>query len=339
MVKNFLVVLAISLVSLSTNALDCYDNYGNAVDWFTLIKLPEVTGAPPIPGKSYMFFDSSHTNPQVNDRALNLTSPITYTLNQFNKDKSINVLFWNDEVPPSQPNYNFYTAHSKGIMAYTEAEAIFIVHSIPKFAYYQSNGEILLDILHPEMMYGQNMMCIKLNREDLFSIAGLLSIAHPQVYYHNINIENANITLMIKNETNLSIDRGFHKFNANGMPFTYFAKNAGSKTDFWEDLVAKEYGADMIVQSWGRPYMPNFCLNSNTYSVQNTKKLQVQSYWWTSYYDHSKWGLGKFQKIVCYADINRMWSQRERGGGGLCVLNDNIWSMHKKIVTEVMPCN
>jgi len=150
-----------------------------------------------MPGKSYSFLTPSHMTAEINTLALNQSSPLTYTLNQFNTDPTVSFVFWNDEQPPNNTNPNNFTGHTKGILAYTSTQAIFIVHSFPNFPSVNSTGYVLLDILSTEVYYGQNMMCIQTTPQELFNIAGLMTINVPRVYYSKIVTANANVTMMV----------------------------------------------------------------------------------------------------------------------------------------------
>jgi deoxyribonuclease-2 len=62
--------------------------------------------------------------------------------------------------------------------------------------------------------------------------------------------------------------------------------------------------------------------------------------WFTNEYDHAKWALAYNggqtppAKWFCAADMNRMSSQRKRGGGALCTIDDEMWDAMERIITK-----
>ena len=44
------------------------------------------------------------------------------------------------------------------------------------------------------------------------------------------------------------------------------------------------------------------------------------------------------QKYVCVGDINRMNTQKKRGGGTVCFQNAKVWKAFTGIVKLVEPC-
>lgn len=78
-------------------SLNCLDDSGNAVSWYTALKLTKYANGPfqgktfAVPSKQY--FDASHLENKLQDRALNQSTFMTYTLNQLNSDTVSYVLY------------------------------------------------------------------------------------------------------------------------------------------------------------------------------------------------------------------------------------------------------
>jgi len=136
----------------------------------------------------------------------------------------------------------------------------------------------------------------------------------------------------------LSITKATYSLTVGGLPFTYLARSSKANLDFWEQLVSPNYKDGFYVQSWGRPYMEGYCPPSWTYTNLNIANLTLAKWYWEGYNDHSKWGIGVTTNTVCYADINRMYTQKYRGGGGLCVVSADLYKVHKAIATNEDPC-
>jgi len=72
--------------------------------------------------------------------------------------------------------------------------------------------------------------------------------------------------------------------------------------------------------------------------VLNTLTIALDKYTWKNTNDHSKWGLTLTGNVLCYADINRMDSQKSRGGGGMCVSSTMLFNAHSSIVATQDKC-
>ena len=45
-----------------------------------------------------------------------------------------------------------------------------------------------------------------------------------------------------------------------------------------------------------------------------------------------------FEKWTCIGDVNRMKSQFKRGGGTVCLQNDDVWKAFRDSIDEIEPC-
>jgi hypothetical protein len=71
-----------------------------------------------------------------------------------------------------------------------------------------------------------------------------------------------------------------------------------------------------------RPLMPTYCRPQYVWDVMNVKNLSFGSgLVFDETKDHSKWGVTTDKRILCVGDINRMISQRNRGGGTVLIFN------------------
>lgn len=76
------------------------------------------------------------------------------------------------------------------------------MHSVPHWPYINNvTNKVELDIADPQTMYGQNMLCIPIEPQTAFNLAGLMTMNKPAVYYTQIINNNANITLLVTNKT------------------------------------------------------------------------------------------------------------------------------------------
>ena len=54
--------------------------------------------------------------------------------------------------------------------------------------------------------------------------------------------------------------------------------------------------------------------------------------------DHCKWGISCTGSTVCVGDINRMTSQKKRGGGTACIENPSLWKAIHALINSTDPC-
>eukprot|EP00518_Triparma_eleuthera_P018247 CAMPEP_0197556460 /NCGR_PEP_ID=MMETSP1320-20131121/15173_1 /TAXON_ID=91990 /ORGANISM="Bolidomonas sp., Strain RCC2347" /LENGTH=304 /DNA_ID=CAMNT_0043117593 /DNA_START=1 /DNA_END=911 /DNA_ORIENTATION=+ len=256
------------------------------------------------------------------------------TTNQIYGDSSIALALYNDEPPPSSTESSTY-AHAKGILIADADSAAWIVHSKPHWP--DSDAPAPL----PDFKYAQSFMCVTLTLSEFENISSLLSTSYPYFYKTNLpdSLDLPNFSALI---SKTKVDNTSSQISF-GHGFTAFAKSRTWGKDLWEDLVAPSMGAGMYVETWrdgsgGR--MPSFCKNSSdpdsghsvSYDILFVNQVNMTDASWSGTKDHSKWGVGTNEKFACVGDINRMCSQESRGGGALCLENDNLASAFSKVV-------
>lgn len=129
-----------------------------------------------------------------------------------------------------------------------------------------------------------------------------------------------------------------------GTQFTSFAKFTKWDKDLYADLVAPSLQVPLLVETWpnGPGKMPSRC--NSPFIVENVDEmdfdLQQQDDDFTTKHDHAKWAISLDSKrpYVCVGDINRMETQRKRGGGTLCFLNFPVWKTFKSSIKTIEEC-
>lgn len=66
--------------------------------------------------------------------------------------------------------------------------------------------------------------------------------------------------------------------------------------------------------------------------------LYNSNIFWNLKQDHSKWTICDKKKVVCIGDLNRMTSQRNRGGNFFCWENDDMWTGFYKLISQIGVC-
>ena len=78
-------------------SLHCLDDSGSSVSWYAALKMTEYAYGP-FGGKTYavrymQYFDADHLHSEIQDRPINQTTFMTYTLGQLNSDSVSYVLY------------------------------------------------------------------------------------------------------------------------------------------------------------------------------------------------------------------------------------------------------
>jgi deoxyribonuclease II len=222
---------------------------------------------------------------------------------------------------------------------YDKTTAFYMIHSIPLFPNFTTDGLVNTTISDDELIYAQNVMCISISTNTLFELAGIMTLIQPIVYYKNIIYANTNISNVIGDVVSASGFSGSYKFVLSNASWVYIAKSQYGNLDLWDNVVAGYFSQGLDTETWGRPYMPSVCPPNSQYPVLNINALKVGPFKWKDTEDHSKWGILDSSSFVCYGDMNRMVSQRTRGGGTVCMNIAGFYSLHRSLITGVDPCN
>jgi deoxyribonuclease-2 len=82
-------------------------------------------------------------------------------------------------------------------------------------------------------------------------------------------------------------------------------------------------------ETWIRGPIPPIADSDGIHKTFDIKYVNLGSmgvHWaWPETHDHAKWGITLHEPWVCVGDINRMISQRKRGGGTIAFQNTTLW--------------
>ena len=85
----------------------------------------------------------------------------------------------------------------------------------------------------------------------------------------------------------------------------------------------------MDVETWIRGPVPPIADTDGIHKTFDIKYINLGPlglHWvWPETHDHAKWGITQKNNWVCVGDINRMISQRKRGGGTIAFQNETLW--------------
>jgi len=252
---------------------------------------------------------------------------------------------YNDEPDVGTASSSY--GHTKGVVAEGGADGGFwIVHSTPKFP--ASNGKSAFFFPETEIIYGQTFLCISLTKAQVDDVGEQLLYTRPFLYHATNAFGSAaaataagypHLADVLDKKWNTGTGDAGTSTVALGGSFISLAKNKEWDNDLYENLVAKHYKTSLLVETWIRgEALGAYCPPAHEYQVVDAQSLYVTeggaNVTWTETQDHAKWavGLDGGSSLVCIADINRMSSQRKRGGQAMCFSDKGLaYSMRNTV--------
>jgi deoxyribonuclease-2 len=318
-------------------AVQVRDEDNNAVDWWFLYKVPklqESTRSDSATGYEYVYFDPTQKSVTRSKYTLDqgkgaLSNTLATAFGS--KTKSTGWLLYNDEKPAQAGGRDDGNCgHTKGVLAYdTETKkAFWLIHSWPKYAAPDETA-------WPTPMYGQTYLCLSLSLDTATAIAKQMFTDHePQSFLpHDASPVADPIFAKLEKVDDSARDPHAsttdHKTDG-GMPFKVLSKNREWNGDFWNGWVGPQLKADLDVDTWIRGTIPPVADTDGIHKTFDIKYINLGPlgihYAWPETHDHAKWAITKDHNWVCVGDINRMISQRKRGGGAVAFQNPTLWT-------------
>jgi deoxyribonuclease II len=325
--------------------LTALDESGKPVDWWFIYKVPQLgagAGTDETTGYEYVYYDATidgNTDPRKRniDKSAYLLSggkgALNQTLDSVNWKRPPSTVGWilyNDEMPADVGRKDDGgRGHTKGVIAFDTASktAYWLLHSWPK--YFDPGA-----VKDPTPKYGQTYLCLSLTIDTARQIATQMIVhQEPQVYKTqaaNLPKDDPLNLLMQPPDSNPKGDSNVIKLKTSGgMPFWVLAKNKEWNKDFWNDFVGPQLGDDMDDETWIRGPIPPIADSDGIHKTFDIKYINLGfmgvRWAWPETHDHAKWGITLHKPWVCVGDINRMISQRKRGGGTIAFQNQIVW--------------
>lgn len=335
-------LLILSLIGCCLcEGLGCLDENGNPVDWWIIMKYPELTAsqdANAASGFGYAYADIQSPALQDSNHRLdvNLQGALGSTLGQiYSADKGkVGWLIYNDESYDGA-NHEDY-GHTKGDIAFDSTGGFWLVHSVPRFpAPATDTYSFPID----ERIYGQSFLCISVGIGMINNIGEQFLLNKPFVYDNNLPDSLTNLVPNIVSVINgqfltSSATNVMNITSVGGKKFTTFAKNSEWNNDLYQYLVQPYYFSGLLIETWMNgataDKMPSYCQPNYKHDSINIRQVQINiNINWKETDDHSKWAVSTnndaaINNIYCIGDINRQFSQAKRGGGTVCAQDTEI---------------
>jgi len=328
-------VALLSFQQLVDCQVSCLSSSGAPMDWFGALKLPSSYSLYSVSGSGSSFSADGSLSSQ-ND-------PVSTTLQQiYQGNSSIGYVLYNDEHPDGQVSYD--NAHMKGVLAFDANQGFWLVHSAPKYPPATSDKYVYPG---PQTKYGQSFLCITFALDALNDVAGLMQIDWPWIYDSSVpqaaSSNAQNIIALIGGAQNTNPTGTFQGLTSlYGTSFTMFAKNKQWHSELYENLVASTLNTDLNVETWqnGNGDIGSYCKPNYQYNVMNVATLTLDGTNWQITDDHSKWAISTDggSPVACIGDINRQSGQFNRGGGTVCLAQQNIWNAFNSIIVTTTGC-
>lgn len=257
-----------------------------------------------------------------------------YTIDHWLRDR-VSAQVWTSHIvandDPPLCRADSHCGHSKTLVCWNDECVGWLIHSVPNwptsFTLTNEGDVTLASIDEPEHEYGQSFVWLLLPKSVLSEIMHQLHIEHVHVYAR-CDEENVFEKGHLRRKHRTPILR---KLNLSTSVF-HVAKNAEWGGDLYDECCVPDFGGPCRVETWLRPKEE---ANKNSCNV-------VRVYWpsaniqYHEHLDHSKWAISDNPERpwVHIGGINRMKSQRQRGGGGVIIVDKDLWNAFDTLVAE-----
>jgi len=326
---------------MKNQVISALDEGGKPVDWWFIYKVPQLSAganSDSATGYEYVYYDPNLAAVEKSPNLLNGgQGALNLTLNAVFKNPAATTgwVLYNDEMPDgAKGTDNENLGHTKGVIAFDTVSktAYWLLHSWPKFVDPDSSQD-------PTPKYGQTYLCISIDLDTARKIAGqMANHQEPQTYLcrpANLPKTDPLFSLTQPLSPNAPGDSNVLELKSRGgLAFKVIAKNRKWNKDFWNGLVGPTLKEDMDVETWIRGPIPPIADTDGIHKTFDVKYINLSplgAHWaWPETHDHAKWGITVHSDWVCVGDINRMVSQRKRGGGTIAFQNETLWTALSK---------
>jgi deoxyribonuclease-2 len=329
------------------------DESGKPVDWWFMYKVPQLAAganSDSATGYEYVYYDAAidrKKGAKVDKSPFRIDQgkgALNETLDSVFKNPAATTgwVLYNDEMPASaKARDDRNLGHTKGVIAFdTQSKtAYWLLHSWPKFADPVSPDE-------PTPQYGQTYLCLSLDLATASKIATqMANHQEPQTYLPRpakLSSADPLAALMRPLQPHPKGDANVINLKTKGgMAFKVIAKNREWDQDFWNGLVGPTLKEDMDVETWIRGKIPPIADTDGIHKTFDVKYINLGAlgaHWaWPETHDHAKWGITLHSDWICVGDINRMISQRQRGGGTIAFQNVTLWKALSRTTLLLAP--
>ncbi|GAB1293402.1 Deoxyribonuclease-2-alpha [Apodemus speciosus] len=344
-------LLLAALLWVPAEALSCYGDSGQPVDWFVVYKLPahSRSGDTPWKGLTYKYMDQNSEGWQDGAGYINSSKgAVGLSLQPLYRKNSSQLAFllYNDQPPKSSSARDSSShGHTKGVLLLDQEGGFWLVHSVPRFPAPASSGEYSWP--PNAQTYGQTLICVSLPFSQFPRIGRQLTYTYPLVFDHKLEGVFAQKLPDLE-----EVIRGHHvsrePWNSSviltsqaGATFQSFAKFGKFGDDLYSGWLAEALGTNLQVQFWPNSpgILPSNCSGAHQIlDVTQTGFPGPSGPTFSATEDHSKWCVAPRGPWACVGDMNRNKGEVHRGGGTLCTQLPSFWKAFQSLVKAWKPC-
>lgn len=254
-------------------------------------------------------------------------------------------LYYNDQLPEGYKELPFLNGivndgHCKGVVLWNADRVGWLIHSVPQFPV-MSSLQIphLMKIPESGKVYGQSAIYLEMprTRDTLDDVFIQICTMQAQIYSMSADVTEE----MIDSMRRIYRSAGRETAVTNPLPIldkrrhriTHLAKPGPMNYDFYMVNVTHGSPAPIVCETWQNGS------GGKSPNIARVTNLRAVGAKWDSIEDHSKWAISmpyvhrgwfrtqlKNRWRVCVGDLNRMDSQKRRGGGGIIIDgNQALW--------------
>lgn len=294
-------------------------------------------------GTSYGFMDLGdkkwNHQPNINEWIRSVLSRTEYT----------NVLAYTDDEPDDEKGENVHSngGHAKGLVGWNSKKIGWLIHSVPNFPVFKNivnNGNNKNTPIFPvpsidngQLIYGQSFIYLEMDytEESITTIRRQLDLMKAHIYFKVLSDPIEGIDIFEKKEKGKKDEKKEEKKEICVVPFSsdivHVSKSPKWGKDLFQDFMADYFKSIVVCETWMKPGMVSSPMVKNALVVKWDDDEHTE--YFTSL-DHSKYAVSMNCNYpwVFIGDINRMESQKRRGGGGLMIKNTEIWKAFHSIM-------
>jgi hypothetical protein len=233
------------------------------------------------------------------------------------------VLAYNDQIPLKGTGGN---GHCKGVVVRTKHRLRWLIHSVPNWPLSTSSSTAaaseLPQIPFSETIFGQSFVILETPIAVSETVWKQIRQIEPNVYFVHPDLGD-HVTHKKRQRAEISVVTF-----RDGV--THVAKDGAWDRCLFHDL-CERFRTGCYCETWGRPILPE------TEVVRHIAKVKWGKNDYKRTQDHSKLAISSTRKRpwIYIGDINYQGSQHKRGGGGLIIENEKLWTqMHGILYVE-----
>jgi len=193
----FLLILVCSLHCV-LGSISCLDLNGQPVDWYFVLKLPEVVGE--YKGYTYLYLDSNDPNSKLGDfqDSTNAVARTVYQIGLYGSNvntSTVGYVLWNDQtyenisgtaMDHEQDPNGVYYAHSKATIAFDSNTGFWLAHSAPGFPFQHEIVPSSWMFPKAQTVYAQHFFCVTFSSSLINTFSKFLLNYHAYIYDFNV---------------------------------------------------------------------------------------------------------------------------------------------------------